>query len=373
MTESSRICNFIKDNPNDWMKKLSEKDITVKTDNGLAIFNYGITSDFSDPVVQEARGIIIDTNELEVVCWPFRKFGNYSEGYADEIDWATARVQEKIDGSIVKLWWDKRDNCWTWSTNSMIHADDARSSCGTSFMQLILSARNHKRIPWGELDRDYTYIFELVSPYHQIVVRYPYTELWHIGTRNNKTGKEVRAYLGIQQPEEYSINSLDGCINAAKRLGTDKDGSVIEEGFVVVDAYWNRVKVKNPAYFAIHRIATSRSLSKKHAVELLRSGEDYSEYTKRSLAMLACFSWYQWQYAELQLTVEEKITLARVVFEEMSRDRKAFALWVQENDKKWASFMFKAIGNDRSASDILASCSNSTIESLIENYKWESK
>lgn len=81
--------------------------IGIKEESPYAIFNYAIGCDFSNPIVQEARGIIIDLENLDVVCWPFRKFGNYNESYADKIDWSTARVQEKIDGSIIKLWWDR--------------------------------------------------------------------------------------------------------------------------------------------------------------------------------------------------------------------------------------------------------------------------
>lgn len=52
-------------------------------------------SPFGNPLVQEARGIIIDTEKMEVVCWLFRKFGNFTESYADEIDWDTACVQKE--------------------------------------------------------------------------------------------------------------------------------------------------------------------------------------------------------------------------------------------------------------------------------------
>lgn len=79
--------------------------------------NYLPGSDFSDPVVQEARGIIIDAANADVVCWPFRKFGNWFETYADEIDWRSAVVQEKIDGSIIKLYFWNGE--WRWATNSM--------------------------------------------------------------------------------------------------------------------------------------------------------------------------------------------------------------------------------------------------------------
>ena len=70
--------------------------------------------------IRELGGIIIDCERCEVVCWPFRKFGNHNEGYADTIDWSTARVQEKVDGSIVKLWYDEANGKWQFSTNGCI-------------------------------------------------------------------------------------------------------------------------------------------------------------------------------------------------------------------------------------------------------------
>lgn len=115
---------MISDHEN-WRELLDELGIAIRGEYPFAIFNYGIGCDFSDPIVQEARGIIIDLENLDVVCWPFRKFGNYNESYADNIDWSTARVQEKIDGSIVKLWWNKVDGKWQFSTNSIINAKDA--------------------------------------------------------------------------------------------------------------------------------------------------------------------------------------------------------------------------------------------------------
>ena len=79
MNYNSQLCRFISDNEN-WQKLLEEKKIKVSTEGPLAIFNYKIECDFRDPVVQEARGIIINLDTLEVVCWPFRKFGNWN-GY----------------------------------------------------------------------------------------------------------------------------------------------------------------------------------------------------------------------------------------------------------------------------------------------------
>ena len=82
----------------------------IKEEGNFALFKYASLSNFNDPIVKEARGIIIDTFNYEVACFPFNKFGKYTDYYADEIDWNTASVQEKIDGSIIKMWFNKYTN-----------------------------------------------------------------------------------------------------------------------------------------------------------------------------------------------------------------------------------------------------------------------
>ena len=189
MNFNSFICNFISEHPDNWDDILfREHAIKVKKEGNYAIFNYGFECDYANPLVQEARGIIIDVTNLEVVCWPFRKFGNHNESYADEIDWNSAKVLEKVDGSIVKLWYDYELSKWQFSTNGTIRAENASidNYIGLYFGDVIQRADNYSDIPFGNLDKDCTYIFELVSPETQVVVKYDSTSLYHIGTRNNK-------------------------------------------------------------------------------------------------------------------------------------------------------------------------------------------
>jgi hypothetical protein len=101
--------DFIREH-SDWEELLSAAPyhIKIKRTDGYVIFSYGIEADFRIDVVRECRGIILDEkNGYKPVCVPFFKFGNYGEPYADEIDWDTARVQEKIDGSLIKVWHHK--------------------------------------------------------------------------------------------------------------------------------------------------------------------------------------------------------------------------------------------------------------------------
>ena len=124
MDTNSYLCRFLAAHPGDWEERLKrDYDLRIKRDGEYAVFNYEINADFYDPIVQEARGIILDTEQYEVVCWPFRKFGNHNEGYADPIDWSNARVLEKVDGSIIKLWYDHARGDWQFSTNGTIRAE----------------------------------------------------------------------------------------------------------------------------------------------------------------------------------------------------------------------------------------------------------
>lgn len=365
MNRNSYCCTFAAEHP-DWRELLEEKNITVKEAGNLAILNYGIDCDFADPVVQEARGIIINTETFEVVCWPFRKFGNYGEKYVDAIDWNTARVQEKIDGSIVKLWYNQ--DHWQWSTNSTIDAADAQcKGTGSSFMSLIRRAENVKRIPFDELDKDKTYLFELVAPEQMIVIRYDYPCLFHIGTRSNRTGQESNDEIGIRKPAEYPLHSISECITAAKALNP-AETEITHEGFVVVDANWHRIKVKSPEYVYAHHVATQQVFTKKRILPMVRNNPDALEELIRLTPDSEVYvRYYQWQYAELKKRLRIAISKARAMYEELEHDRKAAAEYLKQEPLQL--FCFKALGNHMTAEEILQALPDKAADRWIEEYR----
>ena len=352
MNKNSLIVNFINYHPNNWKELLEQKNIKIKfspTDY-RAIFNYGIECDFSDPIVQEARGIIINIDTLDIVSWPFRKFGNYNESYVDDIDWNSARVQEKVDGSIVKLYWF--NDQWIWATNGVIDAHDAEvQNFNKTFYDLIISAKNYNDIPFGELNKNYTYIFELVSPYNKIVVEYPEIKLYHTGTRNNITGEEYNIDIGIQKPKEYSISTFEDTIKAAAALN-ENTSQVNAEGFVVVDKNWHRIKIKSPEYLAAHHNWNNGSylLSKETAVQLaLDNNWDKVDITNHAYG--AQIRFYQYQIETLKWEIDRFLVIVRSLYEEYSHERKPVAQAIK--DHKLAYFGFKALGNRFNADDFI--------------------
>ena len=73
-----------------WREILCKDPYNLKwqEDGDYILFSYNqLSSDFSIPLVREARGIIFEKNTYEIVCRPFTKFANYGESYAAKVDW----------------------------------------------------------------------------------------------------------------------------------------------------------------------------------------------------------------------------------------------------------------------------------------------
>jgi hypothetical protein len=82
--------------------RVYEKKILLKYDQ--------IESNMSFEEVQDCRGLILERDTWKVMSMSFRKFFNHGEGNAATIDWNTARVLEKVDGTMIQLYWDWHKN-----------------------------------------------------------------------------------------------------------------------------------------------------------------------------------------------------------------------------------------------------------------------
>ena len=268
------VIDFIKNN-NNWETLLTEAPyyIKIKRDDKYIMLKYDqIRSDMNLDLVRECRGIIFDeTDNYRPVCVPFFKFGNYGESYIPEIDWSSVSVQEKLDGSLIKLWY--YNNAWHISSNGEIDAHNAHISSallknaeGTDLYTLFMEAWNKTNKNFDDLDENYTYMFELTSPHNRIVVKYSETSIKHIGTRDIRTLYESNIDLGITKPREYSFKTLDECIENANLLGYD------EEGYIAVDRNFNRVKIKSPLYVTLNHISQGVT-TYSNIVEIIQRNE----------------------------------------------------------------------------------------------------
>lgn len=181
-----KLLDFIREHEN-WEELLinSPYNLRIIRKDDYILLKYKQTeSDFSLDIVKECRGIILRESDYRVVCFPFVKFFNANEPNAATIDWKSARVQEKIDGSLIKIWCDDKNGVSEWhvSTNGNIDAFsspiDNDISPYTNYGSLFMSVFGRQN--FNKLNKNYTYIFELVSPYTKIVTYYPYTDIYHL-------------------------------------------------------------------------------------------------------------------------------------------------------------------------------------------------
>lgn len=277
------LVTYIKKHP-DWETLLKEKPyaITIKRKDKFVMFNYSqIDSDFHNPIVKECRGLILEDKTYTPLCVPFFKFGNYGEDYVDSIDWSNARVQEKVDGSLIKMW--NYHGKWLVSTNGIIDAHDAELQSNVkyrTYFDLFKIAAKNSNLDISRLNVNCTYMFELVSPYNRVVVPYSETEIYHLGCRNNITLKEFDCDIGVKKPRIYGMKTLNECIKVASSLPFS------EEGYVVVDKDWHRNKIKSPAWVAAHHLKNNGVVTEERIIELIRTNEKdeflnyYPEYQK---------------------------------------------------------------------------------------------
>ena len=342
-----KVQEFIRAN-SDWECLLSSEPYNLSISHDemfgrkLVLFKYDQTNaDFSLDIVKECRGLILDAETFEVVCFPFTKFFNYGEPHAVDIDWGSAYVEQKVDGSICKV--VNLDGKFLISTNGVIDAfkchlpESAGIECPfSSFGELFMEGMKHYGLGVEDFPRlfkpNVTYMFELTSPWNQVVVQWKETKVWFLGERDNLTFKET--FYGDSElakvfdtPKVYPITNIDQCVNAASELPED------EEGYVVCDKDFNRIKVKSPRYVQLHYMANNQNWSAPRVLEILLAGE-VNEYVAYFPKFKAAFDFVKGKYdAYVQglKGVKEAIDDLLEV-ENGSMPKKDFAKWVFANN-----------------------------------------
>lgn len=313
-------------------KLMAKKRINVSYEPGLLLFCYDFNPDFSDEVVKCCRGIILYQEDFSVACYPFDKFNNYNSALADEIDWESARVLDKLDGQIMKIWFNKLNNKWNLSSNTCIFAEKSfGDSSGKSAAELFNLAED--KVDYTKLDKNNTYIFELTSKFNTIVIKYDETHIWHIGTRNNNTGLELETDIGIRKPASHEIRSLEEAIDTINRLCDMGDK---REGFVVVDKNYHRIKVKSNYYLQLHYSGMQMMGGRIGAIKTFRESS-IDEIFEDHPELRPAIRFYQWQFEELKDKYRKEIAQFKVIASEV-RDKKEFVKRIGKHKDRALAF-----------------------------------
>jgi len=239
--------------------------------NNLVLLKYNqIDSPFGEEIVRECRGIILDEkDDWRVICYSMPKFFNHSEGHAAPIDWSTAKVREKVDGSLCQLF--VYDSKWMFATSGSPDASGPVGDYGFTFQEFFWKTFAHQLPP---VDCNKCFFFELTSIYNKIVVVHSEPSITLLGGRDINTMQELTVeeahafFPECKIAMQFNLGSFDECIASYAHFS-----GLNQEGYIVCDAQFNRVKLKHPQYTHLHHMKDSLSSSRRALVEIVRVGE----------------------------------------------------------------------------------------------------
>src|SRR5579871_119367 len=243
----------------------------------LVLLRYDqINSPMHEPLVQECRTLILDeAAEWRIVGRGLDKFFNDGEPHAAEIDWTTAKVQEKVDGTLCLFYHYEE---WRVATTGFPDARGRAQDLPITFHELIWQTANAAGLHFHS--PAHSYLFELTSPHTRVVVPHAETRLTLLAIRHNETGDGIAldaapSYLSgeVAPVREYPLRSFPEILATFAGMNPLK-----QEGYVVVDGAGRRVKVKHPNYVAIHLLKAEAT--PKRYVEVLRQGEEDRKSTR---------------------------------------------------------------------------------------------
>lgn len=218
----------------------------------LSIWNYEEIVHYQDvwcPITLMARALIVETSTGKIVGRALPKFFNHSEKCKSAIipkHEGDFRVFDKIDGSLFVLFYYK--DTWVYTSRGSFSSEQAKEG------ECILKEAFPQHL---DLDKNLTYVFELIYPEGRIVVDYGPERTVKFLTAYEVDGTE---HLIIDDMKSKGFNVVtehhltDKSLDELCMMNTPN-----HEGFVIRYSDGNRVKVKFEDYIKLHRVRTNFS------------------------------------------------------------------------------------------------------------------
>ena len=314
----------------------------------MALNYHQFLSPMTEAICRECRALILEVGTWNVVAKSFPKFFNLGETSGLDVEaafnWGQFRVMPKLDGSLITFYHYQGE--WRASTRSRPDASGPVGEAGT-FRDLIEIAVQDQvqRVrgfavsrsdAWAhftaQLSPEHSYGFELTAPENRVVCSYENRALtlltvWNLSTLTEEPTEAHLCWLYPIVGAEAGHTTLETITARLAKMNWWE-----EEGFVLQDDEFRRLKVKSPAYLLASHAVTSFH-SDKQKVGLILSGQ-----MDDALAHLPVI--YIDRVEKLLQAV--KSLIARIeadyaAFEGLE-DQKSYAMAVK--DRAWAGVLF---------------------------------
>ncbi len=345
----------------------------------LYLFKYSqIDSPMKERIVQESRGIILNRdNNWSIVARPYDKFFNYGEGHAAEIDWDTATCYDKLDGSLVTLYYykgkwrvatsgnpDAAGEVWNGFGKKISFADLFWQTWNKQGYKVPTADGGESRFAFSHGEIQYkhwesiSFMFELMTPYNKVVVQHFESKLVLHGARSIKSGNElyinpIATQFGWEACPTFPINTIEDIVASAEYINP-----INNEGYVVTDLNFNRIKVKSPQYVALHHMRDS--LSPRRMLEIVATNEG-SEFLTYFPELEEMYNETKLQYNKLIVLLSNEIGTLLHTYPNPSRKDIGLAT----RGQFWQGIVFPIIFDGKSIPEMLAQMPIKKLEDWI--------
>lgn len=260
--------------------------INYRVDEFLNVVNLNysmIESPLGEPIVQECRCLILELGTWDVWGISLRKFFNYGEGHVPfDFDWGNFKTYEKLDGSLILLWFHPIHG-WQVSSRSVPDGSSQVDDSGLTFKTLVLQTLEDMGTSWRTLttylEPRYSYVCELTCMENQVVVQHTERKLTLLAVRSTREPFFKESSLDNFTNYNYDfplpvVTQYEGFSKEAVLQAVQERNPLEHEGYVLVDNYFNRVKVKSSTYVLMSHQRDGLGKSNRARLELVLSGHD---------------------------------------------------------------------------------------------------
>ena len=253
----------------------SPHNFTVKEVDNMVLICYKRDEfDTGSEYAHLLRGLIIDKDTTEIICYGLNKGNNY-ESFKEKHSFSDLVIEESIDGTMLNLFY--YGDSWRVSTRTMVNAAESKFYSKRSFLDLFMDAKMDYDLE--TLNKGYTYTFVLNHPENRIVTKYDKSELVHINTRDMSNLELIDVNLDIKRPIAYkdmtSYDELEACLETLVYKN---------EGFMLYSQSDRgvRCKVKGKAYSEVKELRGNHRNNLYRILELRKENDkkQYANYFK---------------------------------------------------------------------------------------------
>jgi RNA ligase len=328
------------------LDKLVEQGYLAKKEQGdLVLYNYSEKCVFEKKWTkhtENSRGTIYEKSTKRVIAKSFPKFFNFSELSISKqrniLKQNNFEVFTKEDGSLGNVFF--YNDKWNVTTRGSFESDQA-----------VKATRMLSKYNLSRLNKNFTYIVEIIYPENRIIVNYgSKEELVLLASFETETGSDLKLsgledWLPFPIAESHKFNSIEEVIEAVSKMDSNS------EGFVVKLLSGERFKVKSPEYLKIARLMSRMSpltlwesmKDGKVSIELMQSipeefRADYEVIQKE----------LERQYTDVQTEVNKHVTyvilnIANISTRLPENLNKDIGLYLSDHPNELNHFVFQVV------------------------------